>query len=153
MEDFAAQFEDILSLGQLENEFDVPGREKTHRVRVGVLWNSDVIRIKDRAARRVTIGDSATRREIEIIETLVEAILSIDNVDFFDPKNLSNHDALKSNLRVILDKASPYVVTYIYGKYLETVNTASQEVNRRVEEIKKSSGLPLKETPQQVELS
>lgn len=140
------QFADIIQLGQLEYEFDLPGREETHRVRVGTLWNDDIIKIKERAGKKITFGDIETRREIEINETLVECILSIDGIDFHDSYNMMLNDEKKSQLREILRRASPHLVTCIYEKYIETTKRAYQEIDRRIDEVKKSSGPSQQET-------
>lgn len=139
MEDLFDQFSDLLAIGQIESTFDVPGREQTHKVRFGILWEDDLIRIKKRATSQAGADDRETRREIEVLETLVESIMEINEISFCDESDDNLHAVKKNNLRNILLKANPYLITFLYRKYSELVEQAYGEIERRVDEVKKSS--------------
>jgi len=83
--------------------------------------------------------DKETRREIEVLETLVESIMEINEIAFYDESDDNLHSVKKSNLRSILLKANPYLITFLYRKYSELVEQAYGEIERRVDEVKKSS--------------
>lgn len=145
--DYIAQFSDIHQLGHQESEFQLPGRDQSHTIKMGTLWHADIVKIKDRSARQTRQGDESTRQEIEVLETLVESIMEIDGVSF-QSEDGNVHALLKGQLREILNAATPYTITHIYNKYVEIVTMSRQEIDRRIEEIKKSSGPSQTETPQ-----
>ena len=131
-------FDDLLKLGQIVHEFDFPGKEQTHHIKMGALWEQDLIRVKNRAARRTIAHDDSTRREIEILETLVESILAIDSTEFThaDP---GLYEETKGKLRMILEHSSPHVIVKLYEEYIQLLIRSSEEIGGRIEEIKKSS--------------
>lgn len=129
--------QDITTLGVVDRTFDFPGREKTHKVRVGTLWEDDLIRVKERAARRSS--DPLVQREVIVLETLVEAVLDIDGFAFFNAIP-EVHDVLKGNLRETLKQSSPFTITALYEKYSEATTLGAEEIDNRINEIKKSSG-------------
>jgi hypothetical protein len=135
------QFEDLIKIGQKEIEFDVPGAEKTHKIKLGVLWQKDLITIKTRTAEKLIFpGDSEARQVVEPLETLVESILVIDGENFYDETDTSAHNLKKAQLRNVLECAHPGVINFIYQKYVELSRDAYNEITEKVEALKKSSG-------------
>lgn len=129
--------EDITRLGVVDRTFNFPGREKTHKIRVGTLWENDVIVVKERAASRSS--EPLVQQEIIVLETLVEAILEVDGFPFHSP--IQDIQAQKKGqLRELLEQASPITITRLYRRYTEILQEGAEEIEARIEEIKKSSG-------------
>ena len=137
--EFLAQFSDLIELGQIENEFTLPGREQTHTIKLGFLWEDDLITIMKRCSNQVSESNQVTWRRIYTFEVLIEAIMMVDDVPFYDPENKANHDLKKMQLRDILRRANPNVINLLYENYLLMSETSAQEIEGRVDDIKKSS--------------
>jgi len=133
-------FEDIWTLGQIEEEFEIPGAEKVHTVRMATLWEDDLTKIKKRAVEVAAVSNESVIESVRVFETLVESILSIDGHAFYNPDNLSEHQALKAQLRELLRKCSPHIINFLYSKYLEISGKAYELIRERIEVAKKSSG-------------
>lgn len=129
---------DLTQLGQFDQTFSFPGKDKTYKIRIGTLWEDDYINVKKRAAEQS--NDPGVQSEIILLETLVAAILTVDGYNFYHDDDIDQHNLKKGLLRELLKKASPYTILSLYKKYSQLTTMGADAINERIEEIKKSSG-------------
>ena len=138
--DIIKTFESLTNFGQKELTFSVPGKEKSHVVKIGTLWQGDIIDVEKKIANQLMFpNDSITREEIRPLETVMQCILSIDGHEFVsdDP---AEEEIKKAQLRDILTKTNAKIILFIYQKYLELTTESYNEITKAVDDLKKSSG-------------
>lgn len=138
MPDTNPSIEDIVLGFQVQSTIDVPGRNESHRVTMGVLWNSEVLDIAVATGRRVAADDFHSRRLLVQIETLVQAITQIDEWVCFEPEDQVKNAELKQHLRQMLGRSAPSVVNFLWECYDQLRIKQEGLFQSRTDELKKS---------------
>ena len=133
--------EDIIQGFQYQATFDIPGKNTNHRLTMGVLWETEVIDISIASGRQVNPADNISRSRITRLETLVQAIIQVDDWVCADDKDAQNHKELKGVLRSSLQKFSPVTIDYLWNLYDQMRVKQDQAFREAVDELKKSMRL------------
>lgn len=122
--------EDFVNFSQFSAEFEAPGKERTHKIRISLMWEGELSDLIIRSGRVVTPTDNMGRSVYIKLEKLVQSINSIDG-ELFDTEES------KGKLRMILEKSSPALITYISEMLDILMEQRNNYVQSKTEELKK----------------
>jgi len=133
------EIEDMIRGFQYETTVEVPGHEgRTHRVTLGLLWEDETRLMQIEIGRRISPNDYVARELETRFETVVRAVVSIDDWKTMVSSDEAEHRARRAHLRRILSK-QPRLVSYLYDEYLKIESKRDRDYDARIDEIKKSS--------------
>ena len=134
--------DDIIQGWQYQATCDLPGKNTSHRVTMGVIWESEVIDIAVSTGRQVHPADTLSRTAIVKLETLVQAIIQIDADKFIDQDDEFHNNELKGLLRKCLQNSAPVITEFLWNFYEQLREKQDLSFRTAVDEIKKSTRLP-----------
>jgi hypothetical protein len=126
------EIEDFISFGKFEIDLEnVPTRRGKVTIKMQLLWESENYEITKNSAKECDANDMMTRGAWMKLETLVQSITKIGNVEYTD-KDESKNEVLKSRLRMELGQANPRIIQHLYNSYGELVKKRDEWVDEKM---------------------
>jgi len=126
---------------QYETTVEIPGyKGRVHRVVLGLLWDDEIREIQREIGHRVAPADMTSRVLETRFETLIGAIISIDQWKIASGDEQEDRKR-QLQLRRVLGK-SPMMVEFLYEEYRKLETMRDRDFKEALDSLKKSSRTP-----------